>query len=89
MNLYDIKETVYTKAIKNYREITPIVSAPSPQFFISSTCLVHMNVFAKFDEIVVCHIAVCINKIAPLMKLASIRYRIRCNVGLTTLTSPG
>ena len=33
------------------RKITPIVSAPSPYFFISSICLVHMNVFAKFEEI--------------------------------------
>ena len=33
------------------REITPIVKAPSPYFFISSTCHVHMNVFAKIDEI--------------------------------------
>ena len=28
-----------------------MVSAPSPYFFISSICLVHMNVFAKFGEI--------------------------------------
>ena len=33
------------------REITPIVLAPSPYFFISSICHVHMNVFAKFDTI--------------------------------------
>ena len=33
------------------REITPIVLAPSPYFFISSICHVYMNVFAKFDEI--------------------------------------
>ena len=31
--------------------MTPIVLAPSPYFFISSICIVHMNVFAKFDEI--------------------------------------
>ena len=31
MTLFDIKETVYTKAIKNYKkEITPIVSPPCP-----------------------------------------------------------
>ena len=28
-----------------------MVLAPSPYFFISSICLVHMNVFAKFGEI--------------------------------------
>ena len=33
------------------RERTHIVSAPSSKFFISNICLVHMNVFAKFDEI--------------------------------------
>ena len=33
------------------REITPVVLAPSPYIFISSICLVYMNVFAKFDEI--------------------------------------
>ena len=48
MTLQDIKETVYTKAIKNYKgKKTPVVSAPSPYFFISSICLVHMNVFCK------------------------------------------
>ena len=31
--------------------ITPIVLAPSPYFFIRSIRLVHMHVFAKFDEI--------------------------------------
>ena len=30
--------------------VDPIVTAPSPYFFISSICLVHMKVFAKFDE---------------------------------------
>ena len=33
------------------REITTIVLAPSPYFFISSICHVHINVFARFDEI--------------------------------------
>ena len=47
-----LRKYAHTKAIKNYkREITPIVLAPSPYFFISSICLVHMNVFAKFNEI--------------------------------------
>ena len=30
---------------------TPILLAHSPYYFISSICLVHINVFAKFDEI--------------------------------------
>ena len=33
------------------REITLVVLAPSPYFFIGCICLVHMKVFAKFDEI--------------------------------------
>ena len=37
--------------IELQREITPIVLAPSPYFFISIICHVHMNEFAKFDEI--------------------------------------
>ena len=52
MILKVIKETKrygHTKELQ--REITPIVLAPSPEFFISSICLVHMNVFANFDEI--------------------------------------
>ena len=53
MTLKDIKETVFTKAIKNYilREITPIVLAPSSSVFIISICLEDRNVFARFDEI--------------------------------------
>ena len=32
-------------------EITLIELAPSPYFFIKSICVVDMNMFAKFDEI--------------------------------------
>ena len=52
MTLQDIKEIcTYKSHLELQREITPIVLAPCPYFFISSICLVHMNVFAKFDEI--------------------------------------
>ena len=32
------------------REITPIELAPSPYFFVLSTCLAYMNMLARFDE---------------------------------------
>ena len=32
------------------REITLIVWAPSPYFFVKSICLAYINMFAKFDE---------------------------------------
>ena len=32
------------------REITLIELAPSPYFVVQSICLVHMNMFARFDE---------------------------------------
>ena len=32
------------------REITLIELAPSPYFFVSSICLVYMNMFTRFDE---------------------------------------
>ena len=49
MTLYGIKDTVYTKAIKNYK--TQIVLAPSSKVFIISIRLEDRNVFARFDEI--------------------------------------
>ena len=58
MTTVDFSETIAASDLKQIdlikelqREITPIVLAPSPYFFISSKCPVHMNVFAKFDEI--------------------------------------
>ena len=37
--------------LESQREITPIVLAPSPYFFIISICLEEKNVIARFDEI--------------------------------------
>ena len=43
--------SLYKSHQELHRKITPTVLVPSPKCFISSICLVHMNVFAKFDEI--------------------------------------
>ena len=45
------KQNVTDTRSELQREITSLVLAPSPYFFIGCICLVHMKVFAKFDEI--------------------------------------
>ena len=52
MDYNSISINPYIKShLELHREITHIELAPSPYFFALSICLVHINMFAKFDEI--------------------------------------